>query len=1044
MKTSQRAALWALLYLAVSALWIASSDQLLAMLVSDPVQLTRYQTWKGLVYVGLTALLCGWLLGRTASAEQRAIDTAAELDRMLEHAAIGIGQIDRAGRWRRVNRRLAELLGHSTDALLRHGMQGLRHPDDFAIDHALAGQLLRGETEQVHTQRRYLRADGSTVWVLVTMSLQRGAQPEQDLFTVAMEDINDLKAAEEALRASQSGLDQLVRAIPDIVWVKDNAGRYTRCNAAAVELFGHTEAEVIGRDDFVLFGAERAERYRAEDLRANRSGSALRVEEWQTDPHGRAVLLEITKIPLREVAGPLDGVLCVARDITERHSVTDRLARAERDGRALLAEAGQSHRALLGVIEDQQQAQEHLRASEERLRLALAGSGDGLWDWDLTTDLASHSEAFQRLLRYGGNDFRRDYRLRDRLHPGDRERTLHAVQRALDQGAPFDEDYRLQCFDGEWRWFHGRGTCHRSADGRPQRFSGILTDLTERRRADERLRLAAVVIDNTQEGVIITGPDQRIVSVNRAFTELLGYSEAEVLGQSPAMLKSGSHDADFYRALSQQLDRSGRWQGEIWSRRKNGEVFPEWLSISAVRDDAGALTHYVGVFTDISAIKTSEAELAYLAHHDSLTRLPNRVLFQTRLQRSLLEAERNGTHAAVLMLDLDRFKDVNDSYGHFAGDELLEQVARRLLARLPQADTLARLGGDEFALLLPGLDDPEDATRLARELISALTEPWHLSNGAEVVIGTSIGICLYPEHGTTPQALLQGADAALYRAKADGRGLYRYYSDELTAAARSRLNLETRLRRALGDGHLQLHYQPQYDIASGRLIGAEALLRWFDPEHGPIAPDRFIPVAEATGLIGEIGLWVLRQACTQGRRWLDAGLPALTLAVNVSPQQFRHGDLAEQVTTILQATGYPAQQLELELTESALMERETEVYGTLQSLRGLGVGLAIDDFGTGYSSLAYLKRFPLDVLKIDRGFIMDIPHDRDDMEIATAVIAMGHSLGLKVLAEGVETEAQLAFLRQKGCDSFQGFLKHKALPADEMEAVLRGSPVEQL
>ncbi|MFM2059808.1 MAG: hypothetical protein RLY71_4193, partial [Pseudomonadota bacterium] len=1039
MKTSRRAAFGALLYLIGGALWIACSDHLLAMLVSDAARLTHYQTWKGWVYVSLTALLAWWLLQRAAQAEQRTATCSAELDRLLEHAAIGIGQIDRDGRWQRFNRRLTTLLGHDADALRRHGMKGLRHPDDFALDQHLANQLLRGEAEQIRTQRRYLRADGSTVWVLMTVSLQRGARPEQDLFTVAMEDINDLKAAEEALRASQAGLDQLVRAIPDMVWVKDNAGRYTRCNAAAAQLFGLSEAEVIGFDDFALFGTERAERYRQEDLRANRSGTALRVEEWQTDPHGRAVLLEITKIPLREVAGPLDGVLCVGRDITERHAVTDRLARTERQARELLAEAQQSHRALLGVIEDQQQAQEHLRASEERLRLALAGSGDGLWDWDLATDQVSHSETFQRLLRYDGTNFLHDYLFRDRLHPADRQRTLHAVHHSLDHGAPFDEDYRLLCFDGEWRWFHGRGTCHHGADGRPQRFSGILTDLTERRRAEERLRLAAEVIDNTQEGVIITGPDRRIVSVNRAFTELLGYSEAEVLGQNPAILKSGRHDSTFYRMLWQQLDGTDRWQGEIWNQRKNGEVFPEWLSISAVRDDAGALTHYVGVFTDISAIKTSEAELEYLAHHDSLTRLPNRLLFQTRLHRSLQQAERDGSRAAVLMLDLDRFKDVNDSYGHFAGDELLEQVAQRLLARLPQADTLARLGGDEFALLLPDLAEAEDATRLARELISALTEPWHLSNGAEVVLGTSIGICLYPEHGRTPQALLQGADAALYRAKADGRGLYRYYSDELTAAARSRLSLETRLRRALGDGHLQLHYQPQYDITSGRLLGAEALLRWFDPEHGLIPPTRFIPVAEATGLIGEIGLWVLREACAQGRRWLDAGLPALMLAVNVSPQQFRHGDLAEQVADILQSTGYPARQLELELTESALMERETEIHGTLQSLRELGVGLAIDDFGTGYSSLAYLKRFPLDVLKIDRGFIMDIPHDRDDMAIASAVIAMGHSLGLKVLAEGVENDAQLTFLRQKGCDSFQGFLRHPALPADEMAAVLGGN-----
>jgi diguanylate cyclase (GGDEF)-like protein/PAS domain S-box-containing protein len=1029
MKKIPPAWLGALLYLVFGGLWITGSTRML----------NHEQLWLDWCYLGLTTLLTGWLMAHASQADRQAEQTAQELHITLEQAVIGIGQIDRTGRWLQVNQRLTEILGYSAAELLRRGTQDLRHPNDLEIDKALAAQLLKGQATQVRAQRRYLRADGSTVWVLLSASLTRGRNAAEDVFHVVLTDITELKNAESALQASQTGLDQLVRTIPDMVWVKDADGCYRRCNAAAARLFGRTEAEIVGQDDEGLFGAERAARYRAEDAAVIAAGMPMLVEEWQTDPQGRPVLMEITKTPLNAMAGPLSGVLCVARDITERQRNASRLREAERQSRELLAEAEQAGRALLSVIEDQQQAQSHLHASEERLRMALEGSGAGLWDWDLASDTVSYSDTYLQQLCYQGDDFHRNFVFRDRLHPQDRERTLQAVHRSLDHGTPFNEDYRLHCFDGQWRWFHGRGTCHRSRDGQAERFSGLLTDLTERRRTEERQRLAAAVIDNTQEGVMITDLDRRIISINRAFTEMLGYSEADVLGRTPRLLQSGRHEPSFYQAMWQQIEASGRWQGELWNRCKNGSIFPEWLSISAVRDDADSITHYVGIFSDISAIKASEAELEFLAHHDSLTRLPNRLLFQNRLQQALQEAQLAQRRAAVLMLDLDRFKDVNDSYGHLAGDELLELVAQRLTQRLPQADTLARLGGDEFALLLPALDDPEAPTRLARQLIHALSEPWHLSNGAEVVVGASVGICLYPDHGSTAQALLQGADAALYHAKADGRGLYRYYSDELTTAALGRLSMEAGLRRALIEGHLQLYYQPQYDIASGRLIGAEALLRWFDPEHGLIPPDRFIPVAEATGLIGEIGAWVLRQACTQGKRWLDAGLPTLTLAVNVSPQQFRHGDLAEQVTQILLDTGYPPQQLELELTESALMERETEVYGTLQGLRGLGVGLAIDDFGTGYSSLAYLKRFPLDVLKIDRGFIHDIPRDRDDMEIASAVIAMGHSLGLKVLAEGVETEAQLAFLRLKGCDRFQGFLKHKPLPADQMEAVLRGA-----
>jgi diguanylate cyclase (GGDEF)-like protein len=445
----------------------------------------------------------------------------------------------------------------------------------------------------------------------------------------------------------------------------------------------------------------------------------------------------------------------------------------------------------------------------------------------------------------------------------------------------------------------------------------------------------------------------------------------------------------------------------------------------------------VGVFADISRLKASEAELEFLAHHDPLTRLPNRLLLLSRLEHAIGMARREDRQLALLMLDLDRFKDVNDSFGHVAGDELLQQVADKLTSRLRGVDTVCRLGGDEFTVLLEDIAHVEDAARLADTLIADLGEPWRLSHGGEVRVGASVGISLFPEHGDTAAELLQQADAALYQAKAEGRGRFKYFSDALTRAARERIELEARLRRAIGRNELRVFFQPQVEIGSGRMVGAEALVRWQDPEQGLIPPGRFIPVAEATGLIGAVGEWVLRETCRQGRRWLEAGLPPLTLAVNVSPHQFLNSDIAAVVADILAETGFPAAHLELELTESALMEREQEAVEVLNRLRTVGVRLAIDDFGTGYSSLAYLKRFPLDVLKIDKSFVDDIPHSADDMQIAATIVAMAHSLRLKVLAEGVETAEQLAFLQEQGCDYFQGYLKSPPLPVDAFERLSR-------
>ena len=556
-------------------------------------------------------------------------------------------------------------------------------------------------------------------------------------------------------------------------------------------------------------------------------------------------------------------------------------------------------------------------------------------------------------------------------------------------------------------------------------------------RSEARQRLAATVVDNTMEGVVVTDAHSRILSVNAAFTRLLGYTEEELLGKTPRVFKSGRHDKAFYEAMWTALTETGYWQGEIWNRRKNGEIFPEHMSLSAVRDPAGEITHYVCMFTDISEEKAQQRQLEYLAHNDPLTGLSNRTWFGHQLELAVQEAQGSGEHIAVLLLNLDRFKDVNDSYGHTTGDEVLKHIARQVQSALRPGDVLGRMAGDELAVVARNLRHADGAAAVARHLIRAVAEPWRSPDGLEVVAGVSVGICMFPEHAGTTELLLQGAHAAVYGAKARGRGAWCFFHEAMTQAARERLELESRLRLALAQGHLQMYYQPQMDIATGRIQGAEALVRWNDPQEGLISPARFIPVAETSGVIGPLGEWVVREVCRQGQQWREAGLPPLTLALNVSPRQFHLTDLAGCTAAALQASGFPAALLELEITESALAERTEEARQVLVRLRELGVRIAVDDFGTGYSSLAQLKRFPIDVLKIDQGFIRDIPQSEDDMAISAAIIAMGHSMGLSVLAEGVETEGQLAFLRERGCDSYQGYLCSRPVPADEFVALLR-------
>ena len=556
----------------------------------------------------------------------------------------------------------------------------------------------------------------------------------------------------------------------------------------------------------------------------------------------------------------------------------------------------------------------------------------------------------------------------------------------------------------------------------------------ERRSAEQRVRLHAAALESTRDGVMVTDLETRIVSINRAFTEITGYTEDDVLGLTPSILRSGRHGPEFYGEIWNTLSRIGHWQGEIWNRRKNGEPYSQWMSISTVRDRDGHPTHYVSVLTDITKLKQTEERLHQLAHYDPLTSLPNRLLIASRLDHALAAAKRSGRRVAVLFIDLDNFKTVNDGLGHAVGDELLTAVAQRLSGRLRGSDTLGRLGGDEFLLVLEELVEPQEAAVVATHLLESLGQPFVLTGGHEIYIQASAGISLYPDDSDTAAGLISDADAAMYQAKRSGRSTYRFYTEALTAAANSRLMMETRLRRAFEQDEFELHYQPVVRVSDSRVIGFEALVRLCPPGMDPMSPASFIPLLEETGLIVTLGEWVLRKACLQGRAWLDAGILPGIIAVNLSPSEIRRGGVDERLRRVLEETGFPPQHLELEMTESGLMEQGEHAEAFLRSLKALGVRLSIDDFGTGYSSLAYLKRFPVDKLKIDRSFIRDIPDDRNGMQLTSTIIALARGLELNVVAEGVETQAQFDFLQAHACDAYQGWLFSPAVPASVAEA----------
>lgn len=569
----------------------------------------------------------------------------------------------------------------------------------------------------------------------------------------------------------------------------------------------------------------------------------------------------------------------------------------------------------------------------------------------------------------------------------------------------------------------------------------LAMDISDRKQADEHRRVIAQVFETSQEGIFITDANATFISVNQSFTRISGYTPEDVKGQTPRLLSSGRHDKAFYQSMWALIGSEGRWEGEIWNRRKTGEIYPEWLVISAIKDAGNQVVQYLGIFTETSSRKEAEARILRLVNYDNLTNLPNRALLFDRARVAIASATRNQTTTAVLHLNVDHFRHINESFGHDAGDEVLKAVAQRLVTHLKPEDTVSRLGADDFIVLLPNTT-AVDAGKVALRLMACLNAALAVTGEHNLNVTASVGIATFPDNGSDLIKLMQAAEAAVDLAKREGRNTVRFFTSTLHEQLQATLAIERDLQHAVARGQLVLHYQPQVDARTRRIVGTEALVRWQHPEWGLVPPVRFIPVAEQTGLIRSIGEWVLNQALADTAAWQAAGLPVVPVAVNLSVVQFRHEGLQATVTRALQASGLAPHMLELELTESVAMEDSEFTVATINALKTLGIKLSIDDFGTGYSSLSYLKRFAVDKLKIDQSFVRGLNQDAEDEAIVTAVISLANSLGLHTIAEGVETEEQATFLKASGCDEFQGYLFSKPVPAEALAALLAsGAPL---
>jgi len=930
-----------------------------------------------------------------------------------------------------------EAIGRQPKDLIKSGLQTREFYE------ALWKTILSGHTWQGEMVNK--RKDGTLYTEDITITPVHTGNGQMTHFIAVIQDISTRKLYEKMQVASSDVLDSIIANQPlhDVLLSSIRHLEKLFPGMRASTLLLDTETGLLGE----CIAPSLPDLYRAaiEGLppeptagscgAATCTGQIVIVEDVQTHPNWsaycelaeRAGFRACTAIPFKDARGKVLGTLAVYFTHPQTPSQTElgffnefaRLA-----GIAVEKQTTESHRLAISNA---------LSESETRYRTLVEAAPFPVVITSLTDGSILYgnrrAELMFNLTRSEGLG---KPAVQFYVDPGERDKFIATI---MDKTIVTDFETRLYKAAGEIIWV--------LLSGRVMEFDGqaalttSFVDITERKQFEDKLREAAAVMESTHEGVIITDLTPRILAVNPACLAITGYSSEELLGKDPGILSSGHEDKSFHETMWQELLKHGHWQGEILNRRKNGEVFPQLLTISTIYNDQQEPMRYVGLFADISVLKEHQSQLDFMAHHDALTRLPNRTMVETRLEQEIEQAHRHRQNLAVLFIDLDRFKIVNDSFGHPVGDELLCQVAERLEARLREGDMLARLGGDEFLLLANNLNDKQDAAVVARDIISALSEPFILSDKYEVFIGGSIGISLFPNDGTSVVELMKNADAAMYFAKENGRNQFSFYTRELNADARNKLAMENDLRRALLHNELLLHYQAKIDLHTGLICGVEALIRWQKADGTLMSPAEFIPLAEKTGVILTIGNMVLERACLQIRQWLDDGLENVHISVNISTRQFRSGNLDKVVEQNLRKHGIAGRHLELELNESMLMFEPERAIEIMQQLKNLGVKLSLDDFGTGYSNLAYLRRFPINSLKIDQSFVRGMINDPGDAEIASVIINLAHRLKLSVIAEGVENEQQLSFMRDNDCDELQGYLFSKALPASEFTDLLR-------
>lgn len=882
-----------------------------------------------------------------------------------------------------------DLLGYPLHQWRRPGFwRSIVHPADIAYTLAYCDrEVAEGNDHSV--DYRVLSADGRVVWIRDIVSMiGYGREP---VMRGLMIDISEAKQTEEALRLSEGKFASVFAQCPDMLVIARLCdGCFLEANPAFLLQIGVSPADVVGRVP-----------------------SELNI--WGIPDIGQSLLQRLQKGSIRNLEMPFrrsDGRLFTGLLSAEPFDLD-------------------STAAVVLVVRDitpLKEAQQQLQMSEEKFAKAFHSSPDGLLiTRQIDGLLVEVNEGFSRITGYDSS-LSLDRTTLDLGIWVDLHERQQLVEQLNRDGFVKDFTSHIRRRDGQLR------LCEISA--RPLPIAGedcmltIARDITDRHQMQEKLQLAATVFESTAEGVLITDTRQRINAVNRAFSEITGYGEHEALGETPRLLASGLHDSAFYAAMWYQLTAEGHWQGEISNRRKNGEIYPSWLTISAVRNRDKFITHFVAVFADISSLKQAQARLDYQAHHDPLTGLPNRTLFESRLHGALIHSREASSLGAVLFLDLDRFKHINDSLGHPVGDLLLKSIALRLKENLRDIDTVARLGGDEFIILLPGLQHSSDAEAVATKVLNSFSAPFQAGEH-EFFMSTSIGTALFPTDGADVATLIKNADAAMYRSKAKGRNRVEHYTCDLTAQASERVALEHELRRAIERNEFTLSYQPKISLLTQRLVGAEALIRWSHPTYGDVPPERFIQLAEENGMILQIGEWVLDTACRQLHEWNQRYDVFGPLSVNLAGAQLRQTNLVNKIERLLVQYQLKPGCLQLEITENFIMSQTEEALTVLHRLKKLGVQLAIDDFGTGYSSLSYLKRLPLDILKIDQSFVRGLPDDPHDAAIVRAIIALGRSMQLTVIAEGVETLEQQQFLTDEGCEHIQGYLVSVPLRAEE-------------